>query len=275
MTTDAVQYERMTPREVCAARDRAPVVYVPVGPLEWHAEHLPLGTDPIHAHHIACGAAQRTGGVVLPPAFIGTDSRRPPGNVEEGLGPFDLPDDAEVVGMDLPGFSVRSLYFHETLFGLVVRETVRMLKREAWSVVVLVNGHGAPNQARMLERIADEESERPAREVIYATAWDPDAADPDAGPGHADRYEASVMLAIDEPLVHLDRLPAAPAPLHYKNHGIVDGPAFDGRPSNDFSVREYADPRGSTRAEGERYVAGEVRRMERIVGQALARTAGA
>src|SRR5687768_7980257 len=106
MDGELVEYEKMTPREICDARDRAPVVYIPAGPLEWHAEHLPLGTDPLHAHFVATGAARRTGGVVLPPTFMGTDSLRPPGNVSEGLDPFGLPDDARVIGMDLPGFPV-------------------------------------------------------------------------------------------------------------------------------------------------------------------------
>jgi creatinine amidohydrolase len=213
--------------------------------------------------------------VVLPPTFMGTDSLRPPGNVSEGLAPMDLPDDARVVGMDLPGFSVKSMYFHETLFGAVIREMVQMLKREPWRILVLVNGHGAPNQARMLERIAAEETDPPHREVIYATSWDPDAADPDAGPGHADHYETSIMLAVDESLVHIDRLPPSPEPLRYKEHGIMDGPSFEGDPGEGFAVRAYADPRDATRAEGVQLIEGEIARLAGLVEQALSRTSGA
>jgi creatinine amidohydrolase len=267
-----VQYERMTPQQICDARERAPIVYVPAGPLEWHAEHLPIGTDPLHAHHVAVEAARRSGGVVLPALYMGTDSLRPPGNELEGLGPFDLPDDSYVIGMDLPGFQVKSMYFHETVFGLVVRETVRMLKREPWQVIVLVNGHGAPNQARMLQRLASEEREPPRLEVIAETAWDPEAADPDAGPGHADRYETSVLLAVDESLVHVDRLPAAPEPLRYKDHGIMDGPSFEGDPGDGFAVRKYADPRDASREEGETYLNGEIERLAGVATQALSRT---
>jgi creatinine amidohydrolase len=268
VSENEVRYERMHPREICGARDAAAIAYVPVGPFEWHAEHLPLGTDPLHAHHVALGAARRSGGVVLPPTFMGTDSLRPPADAAEGLGSLGLPDDAYVVGMDLPGFPVKSLYFHETIFGAVVRELVRMLKRE-WKVIVLVNGHGAPNQVRMLERIAIEETERPAPLVLSESAWDPDAADPDAGPGHADQYETSVILGIDESLVHLDRLPPREEPLRYKEHGIVDGPAFDGEPNDGFAVRAYADPRAATREAGETYLEGEIARLARVGSAAL------
>jgi hypothetical protein len=53
-----VEYELMTPDEVIAAREKAPVAFVPVGPIEWHGPHLPLGIDGLHAHGVAvrqCG----------------------------------------------------------------------------------------------------------------------------------------------------------------------------------------------------------------------------
>jgi creatinine amidohydrolase len=264
-----VEYERMSPREVVSARERAAIAYVPVAPLEWHGPHLPLGTDGLHAHHVAVLAARQTGGVVLPTTFIGTDSRHGAGDAEQDLHLFDLDEDEVVVGMDFPGFPVKSLYFHETVLGLVVRETVRLLKREPWSAIVLVNGHGAPNQARMLERIADEESEPGGARVVYATAWNPDEL-VDAGPGHADRFETSVMLALEERLVHVDRLPARDLPLVYKEHGIVDGPAFGGDPNEGFAVRDISDPRDATRQEGEALVAREVAQVARIARAALA-----
>ena len=37
-----VQLERMRPGEILAERARCPIVYLPLGPLEWHGP----GTDP-------------------------------------------------------------------------------------------------------------------------------------------------------------------------------------------------------------------------------------
>ncbi len=52
----------MTPAEIVAARERRPVAFVPVGPIEWHGPHLPLGTDAIHAGQIAPRLAGEFGG---------------------------------------------------------------------------------------------------------------------------------------------------------------------------------------------------------------------
>jgi creatinine amidohydrolase/Fe(II)-dependent formamide hydrolase-like protein len=49
----------------------APVVYIPVGSLEWHGVQNPLGTDGLKAHAICCEAALRYGGVMLPTLFLG------------------------------------------------------------------------------------------------------------------------------------------------------------------------------------------------------------
>src|SRR5262245_26884162 len=109
-----VELELMRPEDVLEARRRAPVAYVPVSPLEWHGPHLPLGTDGLHAWHVARGVAREVGGVVLPPFFVGTDSLRLPGDGPEGLGALGLAGNARVVGMDFPGFPVRSVYFEES-----------------------------------------------------------------------------------------------------------------------------------------------------------------
>ncbi len=72
-----VQYELLRSSEVKMLQKKCPVVYIPVGALEWHGVHNPLGTDGLKAHAICCEAALRYGGVVLPALFLGIlgDSR--------------------------------------------------------------------------------------------------------------------------------------------------------------------------------------------------------
>jgi len=251
-----VEYELMRPGEVVEARRRAPIVFVPVGPLEWHGPHLPLGTDGLHAWHVSAGVAREVGGVVLPTFFAGTDVLRLPGKGPEQLGALGLEEDARVVGMDFPQFPVKSLYFEESVFGLTVRELVRALKRDAYRLIVLANGHGAGNQQQTLTRIALEETDLPDVRVIYLNVWVPPAP-PQLDPGHAEHQEAAVMLAIAKEYVRLDELPAD-EPLRYGDYGVVDGPAFDGNPTTDFTVRPDADPRRATREEGARILAREI-----------------
>ena len=246
----------MRPAEVLEARRRAPVAFVPVSPLEWHGPHMPLGTDGLHAWHVSLGVAREVGGVVLPPFYAGTDSLRLPGDGPEELGALGLDADVRVVGMDFPGFPVKSVYFEESAFGVAVREIVRALKRDDYRLIVLANGHGAPNQQETLSRVALEETELPRVRVAYLNVWVPPAP-PQLDPCHAERNEAAVLLAIAGDSVRLDELPVG-EPLRYRDYGVVDGPAFDGDPTPDFTVRADADPRKATPEEGERILAREV-----------------
>ena len=69
-----VQYEEMLPHELEAALAEFPVAYVPVGSLEWHGRHLPLGNDSIKAHAMLVKVAEQFGGVVYPPLWFHADA---------------------------------------------------------------------------------------------------------------------------------------------------------------------------------------------------------
>jgi creatinine amidohydrolase len=250
----------MTATEIAAARDEASIAFIPFGPLEWHGPHLPYGTDGLHAHAVSLRVADEVGGVVLPPFFLGTDSLRPPGHGVEGLGALGFADDERIVGMNFPAHSLRSLYVDENVLGLVARELVRALKATGFRLVVLANGHGAPNQARTLGRVAEEESDDLAT-VIFQSVWLPLET---GGPGHADRPEAEVILAIEPEWVQLEALPEA-EPLPYSEYGIVDSEAFEGRPTPDFTCAPDSNPRSSSREDGIRGLEAEVARLASIV----------
>src|SRR5260370_40587568 len=61
------QYELMRPPDIVAGRDRAPICYLPLGPLEWHGPHLPFGVDMLHASTPPHEPAREPGRVVMPP----------------------------------------------------------------------------------------------------------------------------------------------------------------------------------------------------------------
>ncbi len=84
-----VRYEEMRPGEVVIARTKKPVAYLPIGGIEWHGEHNPLGLDTVKAHELCIRAAQKGGGLVMPPLFWG-ESR------ESGLLEFDYNVDGKV-----------------------------------------------------------------------------------------------------------------------------------------------------------------------------------
>ena len=47
------RYEWLRPGQLRQRRDQCPLVFVPVGPLEYHGPHLPLGVDAINCTQVA------------------------------------------------------------------------------------------------------------------------------------------------------------------------------------------------------------------------------
>lgn len=254
---DQVQFELMRPAQIVEARRRCPVAYLPVGPLEWHGPHLPMGTDGIHAHRIALEVARRVGGVVFPAYFLGTDTVRPPDG-PQGVRPLGFRGDERIIGMDFPDNPVKSVYVEEGAFAVIIREILRLIKLDPYRLVVMVNGHGAPNQVRTLRRLAAEESD-PRVRVVYETASG--AAIPPLDPGHAERGETAFIMWAVPQSVDVRALPSIAIPLHYRDFGIVNGAAFDARPTPDYTVPRDSDPRYATSEEGTAIFAREIERL--------------
>ena len=252
-----VRYELMRPDEVGETRSTLPVAYIPIGPLEWHGPHLPLGLDGLHAQEVCIRAAQEAGGAVLPTLFAGTETVRPRGPGAQSLVALGLPSDIRVVGMDFPSHSVKSTYFEESAFGICVRELVASVLASGFGVVMLVNGHGASNHQATLRRIAAEVDRPGTHRVAYHLAFLPSANA--AGPAHAAREETALALALCPSQVRLDLLPPVGAPLRYAEYGIVDAAAFDGHPAPGHALPTEEDPRLATVEEGDAILAAEAR----------------
>ncbi len=259
--SDEVRYELLRPQQIITARQKLPVVYLPLGPMEWHGEHLPFGVDMLHAYTIALETARSIGGVVLPPLPLGTESILEPDRVRHR----GFEGHERIEGMDFPGLSLPSLYVVENSFMTAVRELVRALKRQMFRVIVIVNGHGAKYHMSGLMRVAVEESEPGKHAVLHALAFD---IAPGKG-GHAERYETGFMEAYFSKTVDLNALPALPAPLKNIETGILDGPTCEGKPTSDFTVRPEQDPRFAKVEEGYQDVKNGVRRVSEQVREAL------
>ena len=94
-----IRIECLLPGQLNEEQKRCPLVFVPIGPLEYHGPHLPVGTDAINATQCALEACRRLGkGVVHPTLYWGTERERPEWMLES-LG-FERSD--WIVGMDFP-----------------------------------------------------------------------------------------------------------------------------------------------------------------------------
>lgn len=65
-----VLFHRLRPGQIKERREECPVVYVPLGTLEWHGLHNPMGADGLQAEEIAKRCAEH-GGVVFPTVYFG------------------------------------------------------------------------------------------------------------------------------------------------------------------------------------------------------------
>jgi creatinine amidohydrolase len=264
-----IRIECLRPGQLNAEQERCPLVFVPIGPLEYHGPHLPVGMDAISATQCALEACRRFGkGVVHPTLYWGTERERPDWMLES-LG-FKRSD--WIVGMDFPTAIWKSHYYQEHLFAQVVANVVEMLIAGGYKVIVLVNGHGAWNQLETLDRLAKHYSHSTDTLVAWRLALPLDVSEKNLA-GHADLVETSMMLyyqktAYDsDSMVDLSQLPKRSVPIHYLDFSIVDGAGFSENPSPGRVVQ--TDPRDAEMEKGKKVFEDTVHLFVEIAEEAL------
>ena len=75
MNGQKVKYIELRPAEFRKRLQQKPLAYLPLGTVEWHGEHLPLGVDAIAGEALMLECARQFGGIVLPVLFLGPDRR--------------------------------------------------------------------------------------------------------------------------------------------------------------------------------------------------------
>jgi len=251
-----VQMELLRPDEILTEQKRISLVYLPVGPVEWHSYHMPMGTDGLEAQAAARGMAELTGGVVAPTLFIGCERNDNARMLENLNVPHN--EDSYIWGMDFPANPLPSMYFREEVFGTVVREELRLLAKMGFQMIVVVNGHGAQGQVETLKRLCDEVSHEHGVFCLYPEYDGPRAAAlvkaEKLNSGHADRLETTLMMHLTES-VSLAELPSREVPLHSADFGIASNDQFMGTAPKDGLVID--DPRDATAALGRAVLAAD------------------
>lgn len=180
-------------------RDGKAPVFLPVGALEQHGPHLPLGTDAILSAAVADSVAAKTAGLVAPALSYGYKSQPKCGG-----------------GQHFPG----TTSLEAQTLAHTVRDTVREFARHGVEKLVIVNGH-YENQWFLIEGIdlaMRELGPRNPLTIMRLEYWDfftPATLArvfPAGFPGyaleHAAVIETSMMLHHHPELVRLDRIPA-------------------------------------------------------------------
>lgn len=67
-------YEEMFPHEFTLALNKNPLAFLPLGSMEYHGYHNALGLDALKAWKICQLTAEKIGGIVFPPLYLGVDA---------------------------------------------------------------------------------------------------------------------------------------------------------------------------------------------------------
>ena len=182
------RWDELTAGDWARAQERAAYTCVlPIGILEKHGPHLPMGSDLIHVRELAARAARQEYAVVFPDFYFGQiyEAQHTPGT-------FALP--SRVV-WDL------------------LDATVEEIGRNGFKKIVIVNGHGG--NPDLLRFFVQSQLERRRDYVVYffTPAWDEEferkqkalrKTDP-ATDLHAGENESAALLYLRPDLVQLGR----------------------------------------------------------------------
>ncbi len=171
-----VQYEELTATDFPKAVEQsAKTCVIPLGILEKHGPHLPLGTDMINIRALVVEAAKREYAVVFPPYFVGQiyEAKHQPGTIA---------------------------YSHDLVW-IMLQETCDELARNGFEKILLVNGHGGNNS--FLEYFCQAQLETEKNYAVFLYQPRPDEAlnkkisekQKSAFDYHAGEGETSLMTA--------------------------------------------------------------------------------
>ena len=200
--TEKVFYEELVPQEFRERIAACPVAYLPLGTLEWHGEHLPLGADGIQSKGFFAHLAREVGGIVLPMLFMGPDRVECAG--EKMFNGMDCKWDENNRAKECVQLAGSAYWLPDELFKNYLEAILAQLKRAGFKVVV-AHGHGP--SGGLFGRHAAEWRAKFGLELF--NCWGTEAAKEGYGVqcDHAAANETSLTWALRPELVQMDRLP--------------------------------------------------------------------
>ncbi len=194
MNATPVRYTDLRPQQFRERLQQRPVAYLPLGTLEWHGEHLPLGADGIISEGLMCDCARQFGGIVMPPIHLGPDraSRQADGNWLYGM------DTAERVTDPQRQLEGSCYWVSQGLFLQLVDAILAQLQRAGFRAV-FADGHG-PSRSSWVAHLADRE-QRFGLKLLGVTSEVRDQWRSQMD--HAARNETSLVMALRPELVDL------------------------------------------------------------------------
>jgi creatinine amidohydrolase len=193
-----VRYDELLPHEFRKRLAERPIAYLPLGTLEWHGEHLPLGSDAMQSEGLMMECARRFGGIVMPPIYLGPDRAKPADGGQMLIG-MDYAE-STTPPRQLDG----SCYWVPAGFHLLMVDAILAQLKRAGFRAVFADGHG-PSRWSWAENL----SERQARFGLKLFGVTKEIVGWRSQVDHAARNETSLMMHLRPDLVDLSQLPQA------------------------------------------------------------------
>ena len=248
-------YEYLRPIQLIEKQKQCPLVILPIGPLEYHGPHLPLGTDPINSTYVSHECCRRImKGVVMPTLYAGTERER----TSEVLGYLGFETNSYIVGMDFPSRMCNSHYLPEEVFALIISSEIQILIKQRYRYIFIANGHGARNQQEVLKRLSKYFNNTTNVKVDYCLTLARKTAE-NGEAGHASIVETSLVMNYDKKLVDFYSLPKRGKSFKYADFSIVDGRGFTDKHDPEQVV--HNDPRDASAEKGKQWFEAAVNEM--------------
>ena len=181
----SVKFEELTaPEFIRGVELSGGICIIPMGILEKHGPHLPLGTDLIDVREVVMRAVKKEYGIVFPPFYFGQiyEAKQQPGTIA----------------------------YSPELVWKILQETCEELARNGIKKIILVNGHGGNTSFISYFCQAQLESPKDYVVVFFRPETDPDVARKvrelrkTTTGGHADETETSMIMAHRPELAHTE-----------------------------------------------------------------------
>ena len=185
-------YEFARPNHLEKVLHESPIVFLPVGCVEYHGPHLPLGVDMLTAEAFCHRTAHETGGLVLPPFWLAS-------------GVLPLPHGV-VIDLELLRQNIRSI--------------LTQLAKGGFKVIVIFSGHGALDHLHVLREESDRINQDYKGVRAFTTVWNELNFDL-AGDihDHGAKVETSYMMEFFPDSVDLMSLEDDPEAFHVGVYG--------------------------------------------------------
>ena len=212
---EEVRYHLLRPHQAVSRREQCPIAYLPLGTIEWHGPHNPLGADALQAEYLAVRCAQMGGGVAFPALYYGENRLEAlmeanPGSREAIAGQMRLDPENFTPAHFLYDETEQTRAYHQLLLHLL-----NQAESLGFQVAVFVCGHyPLVDHAAMAVLEYNKKRRKVGKLLAWATTDYQHLKGKYAFAGdHGGGWETSHLLCSQPELVDLSLLPPKGEPL--------------------------------------------------------------